>query len=1156
MTRSPGQVEAIEQLKLIAASGTALEILSTMEPDSTGTSMVVELSISFAGIERTSAEFRLNSRERFWVVVPSKFPFDHPVVRVPHSRWAIIPHVQWRNQLCIFQAPQTEWIPSDGMAGLVDRLVNWVERAAQDSLDEIGAANHPPIAYPINFDLPMIVAESDTPPVPEGGWQGYALLKDKGSARTDLVGWSESRVENQPLGSAFLLSDPMPFEFPSTVSGLLGALLERGVEKNRLIVNLIVAAASGADGDPLLVCIGTPMRGIVGSGQMLQHLAVWYVKPTYADALRVSLVQISDKPELQEIGRRAEAIFFEWAKTAECEWLRLHEDRPEIVTRRDVGSSMESFRDKAIAVWGCGAIGGYVSEALVRAGASTIWLFDNSYVTPGILVRQVYTDSDVGRLKVEALRDRLAQINPSVEIQTRSINILDALDDFSWSEKFDLVIDATASERIARKLEHSWADIRSGAPRIASMSVGHNATRAMMTVVGSGSSGGVVDATRQAKIQLNNRPGLQSVVDDFWPGQRTHIFQPEPGCSEPTFTGSYARLSNLSGTLLEELGRQLADGDSFAATVIYPEPGQNTGGLKAIRLPLATSRSMPLGTDGYELRIEKTAWRSIASWIAAAKRIHGAEVETGGHLYGERDEASRVIWISEVSGPPPDSTHSKSGFVCGTMGSREISEDLDKVSRGSTRFIGQWHTHPNSKAEPSGTDRDSMLKIVTNERVQAPVNLLLILGEDLHENPTVGAFLYKRDEDNFFAAGSKIFSSSSRTQLATSKRKIGLAMSGGGSRAIAFHLGCLRALHDSGILSKVRVISAVSGGSVIAAAWAYSDESFEEFDSRIQKLLRRGLARPFVRRLLLSKRVLEIPTSVAMSASTSLILMITKRPISFLANVFGKRNHRLTKRLLSARSSRHWRSRIDVFEDVLKDTLYNNIQLQDTRRDDLDIVINTTEMITGTAFRFGSKESSWRTRKLANNNIPVSHAVAASAAYPTFLPAVDDLLQVNNRDGDTETRRVLLADGGIFDNLGTSCLEPDRSHKYSYNVFEVSQIISCDAGRGMANIESAPTWGVGRIKRAIDVLFGKSQDYIRGRLFEKSSNGVISDLLVSYLGQADKSMPVHIPALVPRENVINYPTNFSSMSQANIDMIALRGEQLTRQLISRYGTNL
>lgn len=44
--------------------------------------------------------------------------------------------------------------------------------------------------------------------------------------------------------------------------------------------------------------------------------------------------------------------------------------------------------------------------------------------------------------------------------------------------------------------------------------------------------------------------------------------------------------------------------------------------------------------------------------------------------------------------------------------------------------------------------------------------------------------------------------------------KIGLALSGGGYRAAAYHIGTLRALHKLGILDKVDVISSVSGGSI------------------------------------------------------------------------------------------------------------------------------------------------------------------------------------------------------------------------------------------------------------------------------------------------------------------------------------------------------
>jgi NTE family protein len=77
--------------------------------------------------------------------------------------------------------------------------------------------------------------------------------------------------------------------------------------------------------------------------------------------------------------------------------------------------------------------------------------------------------------------------------------------------------------------------------------------------------------------------------------------------------------------------------------------------------------------------------------------------------------------------------------------------------------------------------------------------------------------------------------------------KIGLALSGGGARAMAFHLGCLRALHELGVLERVSLLSTVSGGSVIGAMYVASNESFPAFESRVRAILARGLARAAIR---------------------------------------------------------------------------------------------------------------------------------------------------------------------------------------------------------------------------------------------------------------------------------------------------------------------
>src|SRR5216683_6950923 len=79
--------------------------------------------------------------------------------------------------------------------------------------------------------------------------------------------------------------------------------------------------------------------------------------------------------------------------------------------------------------------------------------------------------------------------------------------------------------------------------------------------------------------------------------------------------------------------------------------------------------------------------------------------------------------------------------------------------------------------------------------------------------------------------------------------KIGLALSGGGSRAIAFHLGCLRALNQLGLLDRVVVLSTVSGGSVIGACFQAHRGDFASFEAKIRDLLSQGLVARMRRKL-------------------------------------------------------------------------------------------------------------------------------------------------------------------------------------------------------------------------------------------------------------------------------------------------------------------
>lgn len=358
---------------------------------------------------------------------------------------------------------------------------------------------------------------------------------------------------------------------------------------------------------------------------------------------------------------------------------------------------------------------------------------------------------------------------------------------------------------------------------------------------------------------------------------------------------------------------------------------------------------------------------------------------------------------------------------------------------------------------------------------------------------------------------------------------ISLALSGGGSRAIAFHLGCMRALNDRGVLDKVEVISSVSGGSVIAALYAYKNQTFESFDKEVVEVLRRGLQRRALRHLLSPKLLLPV-------VATNIIA----RPVAAVARMRRKEPW-----------FRRWASRTDALEQALKDLL-GEVELGQVARKKLEIVFNACDLRTGTAFRFGSRISgSWRTGRIKDNRISVAHAVTCSAAYPLLLPALDREYTFT-KAGATNRHRVILTDGGVYDNLGISCLEPGRSDEFSLHCFPADYILSCYAGHGQISGERIPFGFLGRTEAAFESIFRKVQDAGIQRLHMHKSFGNIKGFILSYLGQQDQALPLQPAGLVRRDEVFGYPTNFAAMSEESIRRITSRGEQLTRVLIDHY----
>lgn len=261
-------------------------------------------------------------------------------------------------------------------------------------------------------------------------------------------------------------------------------------------------------------------------------------------------------------------------------------------------------------------------------------------------------------------------------------------------------------------------------------------------------------------------------------------------------------------------------------------------------------------------------------------------------------------------------------------------------------------------------------------------------------------------------------------EIDSQTRRLGLALSGGGFRAAAFHLGVFRKLQEMGILWKVDLLSCVSGGSIagafLAANWGD--------DSALDRLHQ----------------------------------YLSSRSIAISSVVFGALNP--------------FASRLDELASTYDRHLFSGHTLNSLASGPR-LYLNATNLATGNMFFFvtgggGPAEmGEWELGVTPAPDFPLAKAVAASSAFPPVFPPLRiDSDVYPGRDTDY----VTLADGGVYDNLGVNPLLRHERNALDY-------VVVSDAGKPF-EIESEPTEsGSMVVKASIDILM----EQVRGLQFNR-----------------------------------------------------------------------
>ncbi len=1158
---SSGQRIALEQLRHLARiDQSPIEITDVRNSLTLDSTLAIDIDLDCSGYVRVDGGLPLQDRERFELLIPAGFPFEPPAVRAPHLRFAGFSHVQWGRQLCLYQSVQTQWLPDQGMRGFLEQLDEWLRRGARNELDPADLPRHPPAAY-LGTSTTICVT-ADTPSFRGEPWIGFAALSKTKPGLLDLISWHPDckAPSGTMLAPAVLLDFELPFEWPATVRDLVCQLNCKGRLGWEVLGHLMAASLRVPDGVPLYLAIGAPSRSAARDiRQRCQHLAFWEIPATEAAGLRAASIalqveheldQIPLPPEFRKLVDLADDRLLAWCRNAPVRWCRVMENRPEIVTRRDEGATMDWFAGKRVAIWGCGAIGSHIAEHLARAGVAKLVLYDKGRVTRGILVRQNFTVSDINELKVDALAGRVHSISPRIEVESRNEDIVSkTLNRADWDAGIDIVIDATAALSVRSKLESVLKRHERRVP-IASVMISATAQRALATLARTAYGAGPRDVLRRLGLAAMSRDWLERWVSEFWSRDAAQgLRQPEPGCSDPTFVGSNVDVACLSARALNSLAKALrspsADASGFLLALSIADREQRFRFRPDIRWV----------ANSIDFRLAANAWRDMLGWIRTSARERSPEHETGGLLFGELDETSNIAWVTHVSGPPPDSVCSPDRFVCGTHGTAALAKDHRELSRGSVRFLGMWHSHPKAAPRPSRTDYQGMRKLLASQEQGDAPSLMVIVGHAATPQPSVAAFVCRQQAARAAADGADPDCKGGVTTPAPPAplgKKIGLALSGGGARAMAFHLGTLRALQDLDLLEEVDVISGVSGGSVMTGLLGYTEAPFDSVDRQAVELLRRGLMRATLRKLLLSpRRLVPFLMNAAFAALLRPIIDIASCVKNFAAPLIPRtKTHPVSVARRSWPRLQHY-NLLHIFSDVVAD-LVGTMTCDSATRRGISVVFNACELRTGTAFRMSNEcFGSYRFGYAPASELRLADAMSASAAYPAVI-APFDWKRTFEKDGDQAERRVIVTDGGVYENLGVSVMEPGRNLTVSKISYAPEIIIVSDAGTGQFTGETVPVRWPKRMKQVAESLMRKVQNATKTRLHDLRASGNLHAFVYVGLGQIDHRVPLKALNWVNRDQVIHYPTDFSAMPEDDLHTLSQRGESIARTLVAQY----
>lgn len=674
--------------------------------DWTMTEVVIHTELPAAWRAVGQSPFGVRVDEAVTLALHDNFPLVSPYIRLRNDFPRIHPHIQPGKagspvEPCLVLGSPREVVQARGFVGLIEQLVEWLDRAAaldlndpvhgwepvrRDHISDIIACNATQVRgyvspaggveffyssyihYPKSNVYKLLLGSRCTLTMFQVG-PILTRNDDIGSGLSLLV-WPGSRVED-PIVSSFYL--------PETVD-TVGDLLDRA-DLYGCRAELVAGLSVLRDG----LIANPPAQRIPVSVLLLPRRPYALVGSDSAIEICPYLIEMAPGQDILD----------------ETTPVRLAAQRDTI----NIALLRRTSRDDPDAptlpwtMLGCGSVGSKIALHAARSGRAPSIVVDRGNMNAHNYAR--HTAIPLGaadrlflRGKADIVAEQIEKLDQkAIPVDEDAVSLVGTAEGRAklTGDGCAMIVDTTASLVTREALAHTTWE---GRPRVIEACLLGAGRMAYIACEGEEANPSISDLAAEAYRSIS----LDAEAAAIAFGAQAEEVAIGQGCSAATFPMPDSELSMLSASMAGPISKWARDG--------LPATGEirigSTDAEGGLAWTVTTEQPWIVGaassSKGPGIRIHPRVHAAIEADIALYPGV-----ETGGVLVGRFSQVGNVFQVVDLISAPPDSTRTAEEFVLGTQGLTAAVLDIARRTAGTLQVIGTWHNHLIASG-PSMTD--------------------------------------------------------------------------------------------------------------------------------------------------------------------------------------------------------------------------------------------------------------------------------------------------------------------------------------------------------------------------------------------------------------------------------------------------------------------